>query len=160
MLKSLFRLLNKDLTGKTWEVEATHPYFGNIVYYGNRDGGKSYWESELNVDGDIISVGINSSTEDLPGDEHVHFVQDLLANPDQTFQLVAQHIAPVYKEYTGEDLPDAWQAVLRLEALFVPQDCDRNNPWELSYGNFGNEDGYQYTCHFFPDRLPSISVTD
>lgn len=146
------------MTGKTWEVEASHPYFGNIVYYGNRDSEKSYWECEIEVDGDILFVGINSTTEDLPSDEHVLFVQELLANPDQTFQLVAPHLAPTYREVTGNDLPESWQDALRLESLFVPQDCDRNNAWELSYG-IADDDDHQFTCHFFPDKPPSISIT-
>ena len=159
MLKRLFRLLNRDLTGKTWEVEASHPYFGDIVYFGSRDSDKGYWECELEVDGEPLFVGINSASQELPNDEHVLFVQDILANPAQTFDLVAPFLIPTYKEVTGSDLPESWQDVLKLESLFVPQDCNRDNAWELSYGGNTENDDHQFTCHFFPDKPSSISIT-
>ena len=42
ILQTVFRFLNRDVTGKTWERETTHPYFGPIIFFGDRDPGKSY----------------------------------------------------------------------------------------------------------------------
>ncbi len=157
MLKSLFKLLNKDLTGRTWEREAEHPYFGRMVYYGFQDRDKCYWECELEVDGEPVSVSLNSNMEDLPNDEHVRFVQEVLANPSGTFGAAAPHIGPHYREEFGKDLPEQWQDVLQLDHFVVPQDCDRKNAWELTYGV--REDEYSFTCHFSPNSPPIVSIS-
>ena len=39
ILKSLAKLLTRDLTGKTWEREVNHPYFGRLVYFGSKSPG-------------------------------------------------------------------------------------------------------------------------
>ena len=111
-IKKIFELLNKDLTGGTWESEASHEYFCEMTYFGFKHNNNGYWESEINVDGSTVSVIINSPTEDLPTDKHVSFIEAIICNPEK----IQKKIKPLMFEVL-----ENWKEIeiINPEALYV-----------------------------------------
>jgi hypothetical protein len=51
-------LLTRDLTGRTWQREASHPYFENLIYFGSKDVEACYWEAEVQTSDEALRVGV------------------------------------------------------------------------------------------------------
>lgn len=79
MLKSLLRVLNRDLTGRTWQREVAHPYFTSLVYFGNRDVWRSYWEAEVPSSNGTTFIAFLKSPPDGPSSAEEQFCRDAAA---------------------------------------------------------------------------------
>jgi hypothetical protein len=140
MLKRLLRFLNKDLTGRTWVAETTHPYFGHMVYFGNKDQSRAFWEvSDLPAAGTDAGVSVFlSGTPNGPTAEEEDFCRDLLAARsvliDQCLPLVAADI----KERQG-GASSSSVSEMRLEGFDVPKSGNRSNPWEATFSVPGRD---------------------
>jgi hypothetical protein len=140
MLKRLLRFLNKDLTGRTWEAETTHPYFGHMVYFGNKDQSRAFWEVSglraAGTDGDL-SVFL-SGTPHGPTAEEEDFCRDLLAAPsvliDECLPLVAADIEERQGSAGSRSVTE-----IRLEGFDVPKSGNRSNPWEATFSVSGHD---------------------
>lgn len=158
MLKTLFKVLNKDLTGKTWEVEAKHPYFGQMVLFAFKNSDKSYWEAELDHDGDSISVGIEAPDRNEPSDLQVAFAQNILSNVNTTFARAAPLLEPEFERWHKESFPSDWKSAFKFVGFFVPAHGDECNAWQLSYESLRDRARHHFTCYFENGKPHHVTV--
>jgi hypothetical protein len=133
MLGKIFRFLNKDLTGRTWESRATHPYFGEMVYFGNKDESRAYWEiSNLTLPGtdNAISIYLKGTEHGLTADEE-RFCHELIGR----HAAFATECLPVIDAELQDRRSTAVITAesMRLESFEVPEDGDRTKPWEATF---------------------------
>ena len=130
----IFQFLNRDITGRTWSEERSHPYFKKLVYFGSKTPGDSYWEAELSVPGTGESVGvIMQGTEQGPTDQEVEFCKWTVSNLDSIFEICRAIIAPDYLKWAKTDLPYDWRSEFKPDGFQVPTDGDRRHEWDITY---------------------------
>jgi hypothetical protein len=96
---SLFKLLNRDLTGRTWEEEHAHPYFENLIYFGSKKPAQGYWEAEVALEeGKNGRIGVTMTGERTgPTAEEVSFCQSIMADLDSVFERCREAFAPEFQ---------------------------------------------------------------
>lgn len=158
MLKKLLNLLSKDLTGLTWTEESVHPYFGEILLFVFRDSDKSYWEAELEFEGEKVGVGIDAPEKSEPTQSQVNFAKNILDHPDLAFAKAKAILIPEYESWHKERFPDEWRAVFKLAGFTIPVGGDENQAWELSYDSLKDPNRHQFTCYFEGGKPSHASV--
>lgn len=86
MFKALFGFFNRDISGRTWEAKASHPYFGETVLFAFKDTGKSYWEAEGDCEGNRLGVCINARDRREPSEKQVLFARRIVSEQDSVFR--------------------------------------------------------------------------
>lgn len=157
MLKAFFRFLNKDITGRTWQAESSHPYFGDMVLFAFRDSDASYWEAEIDCEGQPITVHIDAPDRREPSDSHVQFAQQIVSAPEHAFAQAAPLLAPEFERWHAKPLPTDWRTALRFTGFTVPVDGDGRNEWELSYESLW-ESRPHLTCRFVGGKPESVTI--
>lgn len=134
VLNRIFQLLNRDLTGRTWTEERSHPYFKSLVYFGSKTSGHSYWEGEVTVPstGESI-VATMKCTKQGPSDQEVAFCRWVVSDLDSIFETCRAVIEPEYLKWAKNDLPDDWRSEFKLEGLQVPVGGDKCLDWGITY---------------------------
>ena len=148
MLKKLLQLLNRDLTGRTWSEESTHPYFGKIYLFAFKNRPDSYWECELNCEGNTIGLCINAPDRTPPDDAQVAFAKAILGDVDRAFALAQPVLVAEYEERTKRKVPSQWRDVFQFEGFTVPSGGNDHNDWDLSFLDLHDPAGHMWTCYF------------
>jgi hypothetical protein len=148
VLKKLLQLLNRDLTGRTWTEESTHPFFGKILLFAFKNRPDSYWECELNSEGNAIGVCINAPDGMPPDESQAAFAKAILADVDRAFARAHPVLVAEYKKRTGRDVPGQWRDVFRFEGITVPAGGNDLNEWDLSFLDLRDSSGHVWTCYF------------
>jgi hypothetical protein len=158
MLRALFGFLNRDLTGRTWEVKASHPYFGDIVLFAFKDTDRSYWEAELECEGNPIGVGINAPDRGEPSESQIQFARRIIAEPDAAFGWAEPLLALEFERWHKKPLPPEWREALKFVGFTVPTDGNEQNEWDLSYESLSDSSGHMFTCYFNGGKPVSVTV--
>jgi hypothetical protein len=158
MLGKIFSFLNKDLTGNTWNSEASHPYFGEMTYYGFKKNNNGYWECEVEFEGGYLSVIINSPDEVLPTINHEEFVKSILNDMDKTFAKIKSLMYSTFENWKELEITDDWRKVFELSAIEVPLDCNPLNNWDIGFECLLDKDGHYFTCYFENGIPTGVSV--
>jgi hypothetical protein len=156
-LQKLFRLLNRDLTGQTWEREVTHPYFGPIMYLGHVDSTKSYWEAELTHPTltEKFSVTLKGTSEGPEPSEEL-FCRAVLADLDKLFFKCRDAFQHEFPTWAKGPFPSEWRKVFVLDGLSVPLHGDANAAWDVCY--FVEPAGHYFTAKFESDRVVQVLI--
>jgi len=133
VLKKLFQLLNRDLTGRTWHEEADHPYFGNMVLFAFKNRPESYWESELLCEGVAVSLCIEAPDRMPPSDGQVAFAKSILGDLDRAFAMATPVLVMEYEARSERKVPSRRREAFRFEGLTVPVGGDDRNSWDVSF---------------------------
>jgi hypothetical protein len=157
LLQKLFRLLNRDLTGRTWQREVTHPYFGPMLQFGHVDSAKNYWEAELTHPTltEKFSVTLKGTSEGPEPSEEL-FCRTILADPDKLFLKCRDAFQHEFPTRAKGPFPSDWRKVFVLDGLFVPLHGDANAVWDICY--FVKPAGRYFTAKFESDRVVQVLV--
>lgn len=158
LFAKIFNFLNKDLTGNTWETDSTHPFFGEMTYFGFKKNNNGYWECEVACEDRYVSVIINSPIETAPTLAHVEFAQSIINDLDATFDLAKSKIVPMFEEFPGTPFPKNWREAFLFTGMEIPLEVDTNNNWELSFECLLDKEGHTFTCYFENGKPVGVSV--
>lgn len=160
VLKAILRLLTKDLTGQTWQVDGHHPYFGKMVLLAFKNDDGSYWEAVVNCDGQRYDISIDAPDHQIPSEKQAQFAQRIIADQDVVFALAVPLLAPEFERWYKKPLPANWRDALKLVGFSVPANGDSDgSEWEVSYEGLWDSSGYMATCSFKNGRATSIAIT-
>lgn len=154
----IFHFLNMDLTGNTWESDSSHPFFGEMTYYGFKKNNNGYWECEVACDNRYVFVAINSPIETPPTLAHAEFAQSIITDLDATFDLARSKMVEMFEEFTEISFPKDWREAFLFTGMEIPLDADPINDWELSYECLLDKGGHIFTCCFENGKPVGISV--
>jgi hypothetical protein len=122
LFQKLFRLLKRDATGKTWKREITHAYFGPMIYYGNYDPSKGYWEAELAHPAQPKKFSVTlRGTPDGPHPSEQAFCQTILQDLDALFLKCRGAFEREFPEWTDQPFPSEWSKGFVLDGLSIPE---------------------------------------
>ena len=157
VLGRIFQLLNRDLTGRTWTEERSHPYFRNLVYFGSKTPDRSYWEAEVPVPGTGESVGATMhGTDQGPTDQEAAFCRWIVNDLDSVFEVCRTLIAPEYLKWANSGLPEDWRSEFKFEGFQVPANGDKFHDWDVTY--FVPHTGHWFTISFERGAPARVSV--
>jgi hypothetical protein len=158
MFGSLFKLLNRDLTGSTWQEEHAHPYFENLIYFGSKKAGQSYWEAEVPLArGDNERVGVTMTGERTgPTEAEVTFCQSVAWDLDALFERCREAFAHEFQEWTKEPMPEDWRTAFQLVGFEIPVGGNPLNKWEVCY--FVEATGHYFTAVFENGTVLHVAV--
>lgn len=158
LLRSIFSFLNRDLSGQSWEETRSHPFFGELIYFGFKDPAKSYWEGELSLPGESTKFSVTmQGTAEGPTVEEEAFCRHVLGNPDALFEKCRQAFEPVFKEWTHQSIPSGdWKTNFQLDGLEIPMRGDENSPWQATY--FVTAPGLYFTANFQNGHVSQVLV--
>ena len=157
LLTALKRLLNGDLAAGRETVEATHPYFGGIVWSGGRDDPTGYWDAEVRLPGATKPVGViiqSPRSGPTAADERV--CRELLGDPDALFERCRAAFAPVYLEWARAPLPSDWRPAFQLDGVSLPPGGDLAAEWDVCW--FVAPAGHYFTATFAGGRVRDVVV--
>jgi hypothetical protein len=158
LLRSIFSFLNRDLSGQSWEEIRTHPFFGELVYFGFKDPSQSYWEGELPLPGEStkFSVTMQGTTEG-PTSEEEAFCRRVLSDPDALFEKCRKAFEPVFREWTRQPIPSGdWRSNFQLDGVEVPPGGAGNSRWQATY--FVVAAGQYFTANFENGYVSQVLV--
>ena len=157
LLKSIGELLTRDLSGRSWTREATHPYFSRLTYFGFRDEEKGYWEAELQLPDSERRIGVTmDGTKDGPTAEEEAFCRRTLSDVESLFEKCRTAFENTYLSWVKAPMPADWRAVMYLDGFAVPRDGDESNDWEVCY--FVEPAGHYFTAVFRNGFVDHVSV--
>ena len=156
LLRKIWALVNRDVTGKTFTREANHPYFGRIIYFGSTDPSKGYWEAELrSADGRPVGVTVDG-TLDGPEPEEVVFCQSVLGNLDALFARCRESFEKEYSAWAEGPFPSKWQGTFLLDGISLPRHGDPARSWSVCY--FVEPAGHYFTAEFESGQVQRVVV--
>ena len=156
LLRKLWGLVNRDVTGKTVAHEVNHPYFGRIIYFGSMDPSKGYWEAELrSADGGPVSVTVNG-TPDGPEPGEVLFCQSVLGDLDALFERCRPSFEKEYAAWAEGPFPSTWQGTFSLNGIALPRHGDPAGSWNACY--FVEPAGHYFTAEFERGQIQRVVV--
>jgi hypothetical protein len=158
MLDNLFKFLNKDILGKSWEKEETHPFFGDVVLFQFKDSKKDYWECEVECDGAPVSIGVDVPEDKRLTDKHVEFARQILSDLDATFELARTILCLEFETNYDRVFPEDWREVFRFVGFQIPIDGQRENDWELTFESVIDPHHHHFTCYFENGQPARVSV--
>lgn len=120
LLGKLLRFLNKDLSGRTWDYELSHPHFENLVYFGGKDQSKCYWEAELSLRDlqEKINVTMKGTAEGPQISEEA-FCRRTLSDLDGLFQTCRKALKLEYRKWTKTPFPMNWKGTFILDGISI-----------------------------------------
>ena len=157
LLRRLWRLVNRDVTGRTWVEESHHPYFGRLTRFCHRDRSKDWWEADVEVPslGNRIGVTIDA-TETAPSDGEVAFCRSAVSDLDALFSLARSAFEPVFYQWTKHSLPPEWRGSFDLDGFSVPKAGNPKNAWQLCF--YVREAHHNFTAEFEGGRVVNVLV--
>lgn len=156
-LSSLLEFLTRDLSGRTWEIRKSHPYFGEMIYYGSKDPEACYWEAELDVPGQPKRIGVAMrGTEDGPEPSEEAFCKELLADVDALFEKCQLAFEPVFARWTKQPFPAVWREAFVLDGIDIPAGGQPNGEWCIYY--FVEPAGHYFTALFESGKVTDVLV--
>ena len=156
-LISLFSFLNRDITGRTWERTQDHPYFGKMIYFGDKDPSKCYWEAVLSHDLLEDSFGVTmAGTPDGPTPSEVAFCSNILSDLDAIFEKCRGAFEPIFVQWAKKPMPFNWHESFKLDGFQVPKDGNLNAPWEICY--FAEPTGHYFIAQFENGKVINVAV--
>lgn len=158
MLSALLRFLNKDLTGRTREVGASLPYFGDAILFTFRETNQSYWEAEIKCEGKPVCVIINAPDCGEPSKEQTDFARQIVSEPDTAFSRGETLLAREFEQWHKKPLPPDWRTAFKFVGFTVPAEGNNHNDWELSYESLWDPKGHVFTCYFNGGKPTSVTV--
>ena len=157
LLTRLFRLLNRDLTGRHWVEEGHHPYFGDMTRFCQRDHRNDYWEAEIVPPGEAKPIGVTMcGNPSGPEESEVLFCQNAVGDLDALFELVRAAFAIKFVSWTKTQIPDHWRDAFQLDGFSIPKNGDARNDWELTYSV--KAAGHYFTAEFEGGRVARVCV--
>ena len=158
ILSALGKLLNRDLTGRTWQQEVSHPYFQRLIYFGSKKAIDCYWEAELPLPGSPEErIGVNmTGTAQGPTEEEVGFCKRTLENLDALFDLCRPAFEGQFQTWAKQPMPVNWRDSFRLDGFQVPIAGDISNSWEVCY--FVEPAGHYFTAVFENGQIIDVAV--
>lgn len=144
----LFSFFNRDLTGRTWTQRQDHEFFGPMVLFATKKPTGSYWEAELDCEGRLISVAIESPKREEPSEAQVQFAKKITSNIDETFARTSSILVPEFEKWHQLDCPTNWRDALTFVGFSIPEDGDESHTWEVSFESLTDKSGHQLTCYF------------
>lgn len=154
----ILRKLKALIAGKPPPVRE-HPIFGTILFMGKEnDDLYDYWEAEVKPAGEKkpICLLINAPLSG-PTQQHIDFYHTVSADLDALFCQCWQIFAADFTQWSGKTLPQAqnplqynWRNDFELDGITIPQDGDKNKPWDVSY--FVQPTGHYFTACFVDGR--------
>ncbi|MED5617649.1 hypothetical protein [Ideonella sp. BN130291] len=135
LLQSIFRFLNRDLTGKIWQSRKTHPYSGEMTYFGSKDPAPCYWEAELSVPGQTKKIGVTmQGTPAGPEPSEEAFCRAILSDLDALFKQCQAAFAPIFAQWARQPVPQvAWREAFVLDGFEIPTQGNPAASWEVCY---------------------------
>lgn len=156
LLRRLWGLVNKDLTGRTFTRHGSHPYFGKTTYVGSKDASTSYWEAELQTpEGRPLSVTFHG-TPDGPAAGEVSFCQSTLSDLDALFERCRGSFEKEYARWAKGPLPSRWQGTFVLDGISLPRNGDPAAVWQVCY--FAEPAGHYFTAEFEKGSVQRVVV--
>jgi hypothetical protein len=156
-LARLFRFLGSDLTGRTWEEEGHHPYFGEMTRFCQRDHKNDYWEAEVVPPGETNPIGVTmSGNPSGPEESEVLFCQNAVGDLDALFELGRAAFAEKFVSWTKTPMPENWRGAFQLDGFSIPKDGDARNNWEVCYSV--KAAGHYFTAEFEGGRVARVCV--
>ena len=157
LLNSLGKLLTRDLTGRTWQREASHPYFTNLIYFGSKDEQACYWEAEVQTSDEARRVGVTmKGTPAGPTAAEEQFCRAALADLDALFEKCRSAFQTEFVKWTKQPMPADWRGTFKLDGFQIPINGDALSDWELCY--FVEPAGHYFTAVFDKDRVKHVAV--
>jgi hypothetical protein len=158
LLSSLAKVLTRDLTGRTWQKESTHAYFQNLIYFGSRNQGESYWEAELSLfDGEDGRIGITmTGTPEGPTKDEERFCREVVGNPNALFERCRAAFDAEFLKWTKQPIPANWRDAFRLDGFQVPVSGDPSENWQVCY--FVVPAGHYFTAVFASGKVSNVVV--
>ena len=142
MFRAIFKLLNRDLTGRTWQREVPHSHFQNLVHFGNKDSTRDYWEADVPVAGSRTLTVYMKGVSTTPAAEHEDYCRRIAAAPE-SLEIECQPVvaAEVHRNSDGIGPPIS----VVLESIEVPENFDTRRDWEASFSVPGHDGIYTVT---------------
>jgi hypothetical protein len=159
VLSRFFNFLNKDLTGKTWEEEAEHDFFGSIVLVASKESTGSYWEAEVDCEGRRIFVGIESPHRMQPTGSQVEFARRIISDTDSAFDRASALLVKEFEQWHKLGFPEHWRDAFSLVGFTVPEDADDMLEWNLSFEDLTDKHRHHFTCNF-KEGIPAYVTVD
>jgi hypothetical protein len=158
MFGSLFNLLNRDLTGKTWQEDHAHPYFEKLIYFGAKKSGQSYWEAEAPMPGERNErVAVTMTGERAgPTEAEVSFCQSIAGDLDALFERCCEAFALEFQKLAKQPMPDDWRTAFQLDGFEIPIDGNPLNKWEVCY--FVEAASHYFTAVFVNGKVLHVVV--
>ena len=158
LLSFLGRVLTKDLSGRTWTREASHPYFPKLVYFGSKQQDESYWEAELPMPGTgegRVSATMKGTVEG-PTEQEVQFCKSVVADPDALFEKCREAFALEFAKWSKRPWPAKWREAFALDGLEIPPNGDPSASWNVCY--FVEPAGHHFTAEFSGGKVQRVAV--
>jgi hypothetical protein len=131
-----------------------HPVFGKITLMETKSG--AYWEAELELNGEVIAVGIETADGEEPTPEQERFYREITCNLTAAFARASPAIAPRYQEWVKKPPPSEWESAFTFAGLSIPVNGDDKNKWELQFDSI--EVGHMFTCYFEDGKPVGVTV--
>ena len=154
VLKKIWQTVNRDLTGREFEVQEEHPFFGTVTFFGDVQGG--YWEAELahpdRADrfSIIIPCGRNDSL-----DPYAEFCAQVTSNLDALFAPCSPRLETAYrKRFQTENTTT--NPTFALDHLTLPKGADGNAEWSVCYGALDTSN--YFTVYFENGQVREVVV--
>jgi hypothetical protein len=147
ILLTIFRFLNRDLSGKSWAREKSHPYFGKMTFYGYKDPSKNYWEAQVPLPDGSGNVGVTmQGTLEGPTEREEQFCRALLTDLNPLFARCRAAFEPVFLSWVKQPLPLRWQEAFKLDGFQIPKSGSDSGSWEVTY--YVEPAGHWFTAVF------------
>lgn len=158
ILSSLVGVFTKDLTGRTWERETSHPYFAKLVYFGSKERDRSYWEAELPLTG-ARGAGVSATmrgTADGPSEYEVAFCRSIAGDLDAVFERCRPAFETEFLKWAKRPIAENWRKDFILDGLDVPVEGNAEAQWHVCY--FVEPAGHYFTAEFVDGRVAQVTV--
>ena len=156
-LKSFFTFLNRDFTGRTWERSQNHPYFGEMIYFGDKNLSKCYWEGEVSHKSLTAPIGVTmAGTPAGPTPTEEEFCRNIISDLDALFEKCRTAFEPIFVQWAKEKMPANWRESFKLDGFQIPKDGNLNSPWEVCY--FAEPTGHYFIAQFENGKVKNVAV--
>ena len=158
LLSFLGRVLTRDLSGRTWVRESSHPYFPKLVRFGSKEQDEGYWEAELPMSGTRESrvSATMKGTPEGPTEQEVQFCKSVVADPNALFERCREAFAPEFAKWAKRPCPAEWREAFSLDGLEVPTNGDPSASWHVCY--FVEPAGHYFTAEFSGAQVQRVAV--
>lgn len=157
LLKIIGRLLTRDLSGRTWQREATHPYFMNLVYFGSRESSDCYWEAQIELPGTEAFASVTmAGTPDGPTKAEEQFCRFTAANLDALFEQCRASFEAEFVKWVESPMPAEWRQAFKLDGFQVPPEGNPSNPWQACF--FVEPAGHYFTACLEQGKVTEVVV--
>ena len=135
----------------------SHPYFGQMVYWGDKDHTKAYWEAELIAPVSRVKIGVTMcGNEQGPEPAEEAFCRELLADEGKLLQRCRASFLPRIEQMKPSRLAGNGPPEFILDGFSIPRHGARDGEWEAYY--FCTEAKHYFTAHFSGGHVRAVTV--